>query len=141
MNCLVRCFLVAATLAMLAHRSAAQERLEYSDAAERQFRDAVAMYDSGSYRAAAAAFDLLIREYPVSHRVTAAMVMRGKALCEAQENLEAAKALKAFLARFPYSSYAADAEYALGRVYGRIDRWEEATDQFLAAFRRSRRKA
>lgn len=136
MRCLVRCGLVAATLAMLAHGSAAQERLEYADAAERQFRAAVAMYDSGSYREAAAAFDRLTRDYPSSHRITAAIVMRGKALCEAQENLEAAKTLKAFLARFSSSSYAADAEYALGRVYGRIDRWEEAMDLFLAAFRR-----
>jgi ABC-type branched-subunit amino acid transport system substrate-binding protein len=136
MRSLVRCGLVGAVVALCAQSAAAQERLEFSDAAEHEFRAAVAMYDSGAYRIAAAAFDRLMREYPSSHRTTAALVMKGKALCEAQENLEAAKTLKSFLARFPSSSYAADAEYTLGRVYGRIDRWEEAMDLFLAAFRR-----
>lgn len=136
MRWLVRCVLWTGALAVLVQGLAAQDRITYSEEAERQFQAAVAMYDSGSFRASAAAFDRLAQDFPFSHRITAALVMRGKALCEAQENLEAAKALKAFLSRFPASSYAADAEYALGRVYARIDRWEEALEMFLAAFRR-----
>lgn len=131
-----RHILLAVALVLCAQAATAQERLEYSEAAEQQFRAAVVLYDSGAYRDAAAAFDRLMREHPASHRISAAYVMRGKALCEAQENLEAAKTLKAFLARYPSSTYAADAEYALGRVYGRIDRWEEAMEMFLAGFRR-----
>jgi ABC-type branched-subunit amino acid transport system substrate-binding protein len=132
---LTRLMMIALIVAA-AHTASAQLHLEYSGEAEQLFRAAIAMYDSGSFRNAAAAFDLLAREFPASHRITAAEIMRGKALCEAGENLEAAKALRAFIARFPASTYVPDAEETLGRIYGRIDRWEEAMEMFLSAFRR-----
>ncbi|MEW6509464.1 MAG: ABC transporter substrate-binding protein [Bacteroidota bacterium] len=119
-----------------ARHAAAQVVVEYSEEAERQFRDAVALYDAGAFREAAGRFELLMRDFPTSHRVTAAFVMRGKAFCLAGENLEAAKSLKAFIARHPESTYIPDAEYTLGVVYARIERWEEAMEMYLTAFSR-----
>ena len=111
----------------------AQTRVEYSEAAERQFRAALTSYDAGTYRDAAARFDQLVREYPSSQRITAAFVMKGKALYHAGENLDAARTMKAFLTRFPASEYVPDAEHVIGLVYEKIERYEEATDMLLTA--------
>jgi len=127
--------LVGATL-VSAPRPAAQVRVEYTEEAERQFRAAVMLYDAGVYRDAAFKFDRIIRDFPAGHRITAAFVMKGKAFYKAGENLEAAKAMKSFLSRFPSSGYAPDAEYVLGCVYNKIERHEEATEMLLSAYRR-----
>jgi len=114
---------------------AAQQRIEYSANADQLFREGVARYSSRQFREASDLFDRVLREYPSSHRVTAASVMKGKALYEVGENLESAKTLKAFLTAFPTSSYVADARLTLGLVYDRIGRYKEATDEYLGAWR------
>jgi ABC-type branched-subunit amino acid transport system substrate-binding protein len=114
---------------------AAQQRIEFSPVADQLFKEGVARYSSRQFREASALFDKLVKEYPFSHRVTAASVMKGKALYEVGENLECAKTLKAFLAAYPASSYGADARLTLGLVYDRIGRYKEASDEFLGAWR------
>ncbi len=112
-----------------------QVHLEYSDRDEAVFREALARYDSSLLREAAVGFNRCILEYPSGHRITAAYVMKGKALYRIGENLDAAKTLKEFLSRFPSSSYVPDAELTLGLIYARIERPEEAMEMLLAAFR------
>jgi len=128
-------YVVALSMACVQHLFA-QERVEYSETAEGQFGEAVALYDAGAYRDAAGRFDRLVREYPSGHRITAAFVMKGKSFFHAGEILEAAKTMKAFLTRFPGSSYAPDAEFVLGQVYNRIERHEEAFEMYMSVLRR-----
>jgi ABC-type branched-subunit amino acid transport system substrate-binding protein len=122
-------------IALSAFPALAQMRLEYSDMAEQQFRAAVALYDAGAYREAAIGFDRVIREFPGGHRISAAYIMKGKALYHAGENLESSKTMKAFLSRFPASSYTADAELFLGSVYDRIGRHDDALEMLLHSLR------
>jgi ABC-type branched-subunit amino acid transport system substrate-binding protein len=110
--------------------------LHYSEQGEARFREAVAVYDAGQYADAATRFDKWIHDFPAGHRLTAAIVMKGKALLYSGQNLEAAKTMKLFIANYPESAYLPDAELALGIVYRRIDRYVEALDNFLSAFRR-----
>ncbi len=119
------------------HHGTAQQRIEFSPVADQLFKEGVARYSSRQFREASALFDKLVREYPFSHRVTAASVMKGKALFEVGENLECAKTLKAYLAAYPASSYVADARLTLGLVYDRIGRYKEASDEFLGAWRQA----
>ena len=101
-------------LLMASLPAAGQVRLEFSQKNEAAFRAAVARYDSGFTREALVGFDRCITEFPAGHRVTAAYVMKGKALYRLGENLDAAKTLKAFLSRYPVSSYVPDAQLTLG---------------------------
>ncbi|HUI63869.1 MAG TPA: ABC transporter substrate-binding protein [Bacteroidota bacterium] len=128
---------ISATLALAicALTLRAQVRLEYSESGETLFREALARYDAGAYREAAVGFDRCIQEAPTGQRITAAYVMKGKALFHVNENLEAAKTLKAFLAKFPMSAYAPDAELTLGLVYARIERYDESMELLFSAFR------
>ncbi|HXX63447.1 MAG TPA: ABC transporter substrate-binding protein, partial [Bacteroidota bacterium] len=123
-------------LALCALTLRAQVRLEYSQASETLFREALARYDAGAYREAAIGFDRCIQEAPAGQRITAAYVMKGKSLFHVNENLDAAKTLKAFLAKFPTSVYTPDAELTLGLVYARIERYDESMDLLFSAFRR-----
>ena len=115
--------------------AAGQVRLEYSEKNEAIFREAVARYDSGLNREAVVGFDRCITEFPAGHRITAAYVMKGKALYRQGEILDAAKTLKAFLSRYLASTYVPDAELTLGLIYAKIERPEEAMEMFLAAWR------
>jgi len=122
-------------LLMASLPAASQVRLEFSQKNEAAFRAAVARYDSGFTREALVGFDRCITEFPAGHRVTAAYVMKGKALYRLGENLDAAKTLKAFLSRYPVSSYVPDAQLTLGLIYAKIERPEEAMEILLAAAR------
>jgi len=127
--------LLIAGMLLLVLPLAAQVRLEYSANNELVFREALARFDSGLVREAAVGFDRCITEFPSGHRITAAYVMKGKSLYRLGENLEAAKTLKTFLARFPASTYVPDAELTLGLIYVKIERPEEGMEMFLAALR------
>lgn len=125
--------LIAATLV-----AGAQLSIRYSEQAEVLFQQGVKLFSTARLEEANRAFDEIIREYPESHRITAAYVMKGKALFRLGDNLESAKTLKSFLAIFPASSYVPDAELTLGLIYGNIGRQQEALDAFLAAWRATR---
>src|SRR5512135_487392 len=64
------------------------------------FRVGLAEFSADRHATALALFNRLIREYPASDRITAAMIMRGKALVALSENLEGARAMKSFLATY-----------------------------------------
>ncbi len=130
-----RCASFFAGLLLVCLPAAGQVRLEYSGRNESVFREAVARFDSGLTREAVVGFDRCITEFPSGHRITAAYVMKGKALYRMGEILDAAKTLKTFLSRYPASSYVPDAELTLGLIYVSIERPEEAMEILLAASR------
>lgn len=111
------------------------QQVQYSDEAERHFREGLTLFSAGRFRDAAASFDFVAREYPSSQRTTAALIMKAKAVYRLNENLDAAKLLKAFLAQYPSSAYVTDAELMLGSIYARIDRHGEAIAMFVSAWR------
>ena len=91
-------------------------------------------YESGRFPQAAAAFDGAVRAHPSGERVTAALIMWGKALYWIDENLESARVIRTLLADHPESRYAADAHYLLGGIYRRIGRSEDAMGEVLRAW-------
>ncbi len=115
--------------------ASAQEQVEYSPQAEQVFSKTLELFNTGQYADAAAAFERIIKSLAPNQRTTAAYVMRGKALLRIGEPLEAAKTLRNFFALYPSSSYAPDAEYTMGLVYLKIQRYDDAVESFLAAWR------
>ena len=111
------------------------QQIDPDNPSEQLFQEGLQHYISQEYRSAATLFENLMRDYPSSYRITAAAIMRGKALYELGESLEAARALRAFLVAYPRSRYAADAHYSLGKVYERIARYEEAVQELFSAWR------
>ncbi len=97
--------------------------------AEALFLRAVASYDQGLYREASEQFAQVSGNYPRSVRVTAAQIMRAKALFWLGENMESVKAARALLSTSASSAYSADAHYLLGAVYYRIGRVDEALQE------------
>jgi len=125
---LLLAFLIAAP-AFLA--TAQQVRLERDEDAEAHFSRGTSLYSAGDYRDAAAAFGVVVSDHPSSHRITAAMVMKGKAEHRSGEQLEAARTLRGFLSAYPMSRYVPDARLTLGHVYARIGRSEDALNEYL----------
>jgi len=123
-----------AALAVVVLPCRGQQSVEYSSGAESEFNNGLADFSAGKYRESVADFDGIIRDYPASQRISAAYIMKGKALLRLNENYETARTLKTFLAQFPASIYIADAEFMLGLVYQRIGRYEEATQEFVDAW-------
>ncbi|HCV43931.1 MAG TPA: hypothetical protein DGH68_10645 [Bacteroidetes bacterium] len=71
-----------------------------------------------------------------NQRSTAACVMRAKCLLRLNEPLEAGRILRHFLSLYPSSSYTPDVEYTMGLVYLKIQRYDDAVQAFLSAWRR-----
>ena len=117
-----------------ASRMQGQEPVEYSADADALFKQGVALFESKKFEEAVAAFDELILQFPSSHRVTAAYVMKGKGLLLLDEPLRAAQTLRTLLAAFPSSSYVPDAEFALGLVHHRLQRYDDAMQYYLNAW-------
>jgi tetratricopeptide (TPR) repeat protein len=126
--------LLAGVLSLCAASSLAQQSIGYVKDAEGVFQEGLNRFNDHRYRESAQVFDRIIREYPSSHRITAAYVMKGKALYRLNENLEASRTLKTFLATYPSSSFVPDARLTLGEVYGRVGRATESLDEFRAAW-------
>jgi ABC-type branched-subunit amino acid transport system substrate-binding protein/outer membrane protein assembly factor BamD (BamD/ComL family) len=137
----LRCVLLMVLVSASAQVVRSQDRIEYSEKAERIFREGLQRFSAGEYQVAIAAFDRLILLMPYHHRLTASYVMKGKALHRLGDNAEAARVLRTFLIRYPASTYAADAEYTLGLVQLDVKRYDEAVDLLLSAWRRVRKLA
>jgi ABC-type branched-subunit amino acid transport system substrate-binding protein len=123
-------------LALLPAPAAGQHvRLEHNEEADVFFRRGVSLYAAGNYKDALAVFALVARDFPASHRITAALVMKGKTEYRLGEHLEASRSLRGFLTAFPMSRYVPDARLTLGQVYARIGRSEDALNELLLASR------
>lgn len=113
----------------------AQQSVEYSMEAEQVFSKAIELFNKGEFSEAAAKFDLIIKQLPVNQRTTASYLMRAKALLRVNEPLEAARTLRNFSSLFPKSSYQGDADYTMGLVFLRIQRYDDAVQSFLSAWK------
>ncbi len=112
----------------------AQEGIEYSAGADLLFKRAIGLFDAKRYDESVEAFEKLIREFPSSQRTSAAYVMKGKGLLLMDEPLLAAQTLKSFLAEFPLSTYVPDAEFTLGLVQYRLQRYDDAMNHYITAW-------
>jgi len=111
-----------------------QQRIDYDEDAEAVFHEGLARFEKGSYEDAARLFSRILQEYPASHRITGAYVMKSKALLRAGRNLETARTIRAFLERYPASSYRPDAHLVLGTVFERVGRYEDAMREYRSAW-------
>lgn len=93
-------------------------------------------YEAGRFAQAAAAFEATVEAQPQGERVTAALIMCGKALYWIDENMESARVVRTLLADHPDTRYAADAHNVLGGIYRRIGRYEDAMTEVLRAWDR-----
>ena len=98
---------------------------------EKLFIEAMHAYQAGSYDTAAQLFQKSLREFPRSHRSTAAYAMGGKSFFALHEYKESIKLLKDLLDIYPNSAYCADAHYTLGLNYYQLNRFEEAAGEWL----------
>ncbi|MBP1655972.1 MAG: ABC-type branched-chain amino acid transport system periplasmic subunit [Bacteroidetes bacterium] len=98
------------------------------------FSTGVVQYQSGQFREAAETFGTLTTSYPGNKRITAAIIMRGKALFQLGENLESARAVRTILTDYPRSRYTSDAHVVLGNIYRRIGRQDDAMTEMIRAW-------
>jgi len=131
-----RVLLLVQTILLAASVPAQEREIEYSDEAEALFQQAIGLYSAEDFREAAGVFDRIAGDPRLNQRTTASHVMKGKALLQAGQSLEAGKALRAFLVAYPSSSYGADAEYTIGLTLLRAHRFDSAVRSFLSAWRR-----
>jgi ABC-type branched-subunit amino acid transport system substrate-binding protein/outer membrane protein assembly factor BamD (BamD/ComL family) len=111
--------------------SAQTDSIVFHPDAERQFVEAMRAYQAGSYDTAAQLFQKNLREYPRSHRSTAAYAMGAKAFLAVHKERESIKLLKDLLDLYPNSAYCADAHYTLGLNYYELNRFDEAAGEWL----------
>jgi ABC-type branched-subunit amino acid transport system substrate-binding protein len=114
--------------------AAAQDQPTATPDDELLFLQGVSAFDSGHYREAASLFERLQTVHPQSIRMTAATVMKAKALYWLGENMESARTARSLLSTSPSSAYAADAHFVVGSVYYRIGRIDEALEEYMLAW-------
>lgn len=124
-------------LMLLMMNAQAQEAFKYSYEADRVFSRGLDFFRNGRYAEAVEAFDKTSLIQPLHQRTTASLVMKGKALIQLEDFLEASRTLRGFLAQYSWSSYASDAEYMMGLTQARIRRYDEAMSYLLSAWRKS----
>jgi len=124
-------------LLLAVHESAAQT-VTYNEEADVLFRRALDKYNHSYYEDAISMFDGLLRDFPVNQKTSAAYIMKAKALLRSGNLVEADRTLKLFLTQFPNSRYHPDANYSLGLIYLKIQRYQEAAAQFLTAWEEAR---
>ncbi len=132
---LVRYLIVS--LMFVAAMVQAQDGFKYSHEADRMFSRGLDFYRNGRYAEAVEAFDKTSLIQPLHQRTTASLVMKGKALIQLEDFLEASRTLRGFLAQYPWSGYTADAEYMMGLTQARIRRYDDAMGYLLSAWRKS----
>ncbi len=89
------------------------------------------LFRTGKFDTASALFMHIIKEYPRSHRTTAAFIMGGKSYYESKRYRESIRLLKDLIDLYPQSTYFDDAHYTLGLNYYRMERYEDAASEFV----------
>lgn len=112
-----------------------QVQVRFSPQAEQVFSRAVELYRQGRAAEASAGFEMVIQSFPPNQRTTAAYIMRAKSLLRLDEPLEAGRTLHDFFTLYPTSSYLPDAQYTMGLMYIRIQRFDDALQSLLSAWR------
>jgi ABC-type branched-subunit amino acid transport system substrate-binding protein len=104
---------------------------------EREFIEGMKLFQAGKYDTASAVFVRTIKEYPRSHRTTSAFIMGGKTYYESKNYRESIRLLKDLIDLYPQSSYVDDAHYSLGLDYYRLERYEDAAQEFIVVIQMS----
>jgi len=114
-----------------------QDSILFRGEVEREFVEAMKLYASQRYDSAATLFSRILREYPRNHRATATLIMGGKSYYWIGNYRESIRLLKDLLDLYPESQYVFDAHYTLGLDYFRLNRYEDAAQDFLTVRQRS----
>ena len=95
------------------------------------FYRSVAMYRDGRYVEALKTMELMDREYPGHHRMTASMLMRAKSRYKVGEYSQALALFEKLIKDFPESQYADDGLYGMASAYYCLNEYGKAVQRFL----------
>ncbi len=112
-------------------QGAAQDSIVFRPEVERQFVEAMRLFQAGRYDSAAVLFAKNVREYPRTHRSTGSSIMGAKAWYMTGNYKESVKLLKDLLDLYPESNYVPDAHYTLGLNFFKMSRFEDAAAELL----------
>ena len=110
-----------------------QDTVLYQPAVERNFQDAVQLFQGHSYQAAFAIFERIVDQRENTHRTSASYVMAAKSLYYLGEYRSSVTLLRKFLDRFEKSEYVDDAVYTLGLDFYQLEQYKESAGSFLKA--------
>jgi ABC-type branched-subunit amino acid transport system substrate-binding protein len=119
---------------------ALQEATSFIPEAEREFLDAMKMFQGEHFDSASAVFSHIITMYPRCQRITGAFIMGAKSFYELKDYRESIRLLKNLIDLYPQSVYIADARYSLALNYFRTGRYEDATSECLQVLQQSQEK-
>ncbi len=109
------------------------DSLVYRAAAERQFVQAMKYFTARQYSEAVKSFLDILKDYPHNHRSTGAYIMAAKSYYRLGNYRESIRLLRNFVDLYPESEYVDDALYILGLDDFRLQRYEDAAEEFVAA--------
>src|SRR5947207_138051 len=132
MNRLV--FLIACFVA-LSGPPALHAQEAFSADAEREFTTALTQFTEGRFPQASEGFARVVRFFGPNQRTSAAYIMMAKTQLRLNAPLDAARTLHQFTSSYPSSSYTPDADYTMGLVYLKVQRYDDAGHAFLDAWR------
>jgi len=110
-----------------------QDTVLYQPAVERNFQDAMRLFQGHSYQTAFAIFERIVDQRENTHRTSASYVMAAKSLYRLGEYQSSVALLRKFLDRFEKSEYVDDAVYTLGLDYYQLEQYKESARSFLNA--------
>ncbi len=117
-----------------------QDSIVFKPEAEREFVDAMKLFQAGQFDTASVLFTQLIKDYPIGHRTTGAFIMGAKAFYELKNYRESIRLLKNLIDRYPQSTYIDDAHYTLAINYFRSGRYEDAASECIIVLQTSHEK-
>ncbi|MBF8294788.1 MAG: hypothetical protein HW389_1333 [Bacteroidetes bacterium] len=110
-----------------------QDTVLYHPAVERNFQDAMRLFQEHRYQAASLAFERIVDRRENTHRTSASYVMAAKSLYRLGEYRSSVTLLRKFLDRFEKSEYVDDAVYTLGLDFYQLEQYKESARSFLEA--------
>jgi ABC-type branched-subunit amino acid transport system substrate-binding protein len=110
-----------------------QDTVLYHPAVERNFQDAMRLFQEHRYQAASTAFERIVDRRENTHRTSASYVMAAKSLYRLGEYRSSVTLLRKFLDRFEKSEYVDDAVYTLGLDFYQLEQYKESARSFLEA--------
>ena len=108
--------------------------------AERDFINAMKLFQASRFDTASALFYHIIKTYYRSHRTTGAFIMGAKAFYELKDYRESIRLLKNLIDLYPQSAYIDDAHYTLALDYFRMGRYEDASSECMVVLQTSHEK-
>lgn len=111
------------------------DSLVYQDEAEQLFQQALQQFQAGKFEDSERTFLQVVKDFPHSHRTTAAYLMAAKSDYRRGAYRESIKLLRTLLDLYPTSSFSDNIHYTLALNYYQLRRYEEAAVEHLTAIR------